>query len=322
MVSLLPSRQLAMPMQKEMSLTFVGPHAPPLARIKVPPIKSQGIKTKLARFIVESIKWQADGCWVEPFVGSAAVVLNAAPARALLTDINVHVIRFYRDIASGKVTPDTVRTFLEQHGRILAQKGGEYYYEMRDAFNTNPTSHAFLFLNRSGFNGLIRFNSKGELNVPFGRKPNRFRPAYVTKTVNQVAYLAKAIRSHEWVFDVADWRDTLAKVGENDFVYADPPYMGRHTDYFNSWTETDAMELFERLDHLPCGFALSTWKANLYRTNPLLPESSPNIVIRTFSHFYHVGSTEDLRHPIQEALVIKQGFETPLNGLVSTLSSR
>ena len=101
-------------------------------RIRVPPVKCQGIKTKLVRFIGDSISWTGNGRWIEPFVGSGVVVLNVAPHRALLTDINIHVIRFYNDIASGQITPGSVRDFLQKHGRILLEAGEPYYYEVRE----------------------------------------------------------------------------------------------------------------------------------------------------------------------------------------------
>jgi len=287
--------------------------------IKVPPIKCQGIKTKLVRFIIDSVQWSRNGRWIEPFVGSGVVVLNVAPNRALLNDINVHVIRFYNDIASGLVSPSNVRAFLEKEGYILSQVGETYYYEVRDRFNKRPSSLDFLFLNRCDFNGVIRFNSKGQFNVPFGKKPDRFRPAYITKVVNQVAYIASLIRNNDWIFREADWRDTLAQAHENDFVYADPPYIGRHTDYYNKWTESDALELFDSLQSLSCGFALSTWSQNRYRTNPYLP-SSDSVTVKTFNHFYHVGATESLRNPMVEALVIKNGFEGAKNKDNSSLT--
>jgi len=281
--------------------------------IKVPPVKCQGIKTKLVKFILESINWPSNGRWIEPFVGSGVVVLNVAPASALLTDINVHVIRFYQDVSSGQLSPDKVKYFLELEGRKLNQSGEEYYYDVRERFNKKPNSLDFLFLNRSCFNGMIRFNSRGEFNVPSGRKRDRFRRAYITKIVNQITYLTRLLKNREWNYDVADWRETLDKVRKDDFVYADPPYMGRHTDYYNKWTERDAFELFERLKSLPCGFALSTWRQNRYRSNPYLPPETSEIVIKTFKHFYHVGPTENLRNPMEEALVIRRGFESNSN---------
>jgi len=277
-------------------------------RVRVPPIKCQGIKTKLVPFILSSIRWDGIGRWIEPFVGSGVVLLNLAPPRALAADTNIHIIRFFRDLASGTVTPEKVRKHLEYEGQLLFQRGERHYYEIRERFNTYPSTLDFIFLNRSCFNGVMRFNKKGEFNVPFCKKTDRFRRAYITKIVNQVAWVFKLVREHDWVFETMDWRETLAVVEKGDFVYADPPYLGRHTDYFNSWTENDAAELFERLRNLPSGFALSTWKQNKYRINPYLKCDLPDIKIKTIHHYYYVGAGEHLRNEMEEALVIKKEF--------------
>ena len=277
-----------------------------IGHVRVPPIKCQGIKTKLVPFILGSIKWNGKGRWIEPFVGSGVVALNASPLRAHLTDANVHVIRFYKDIAEGSVTAETVREYLRTEGDLLAEKGDEHYYYVRDRFNDNPSSLDFLFLNRSCFNGVIRFNRKGRFNVPFCKKPQRFRQAYVTKIANQVSHLESVMIGCDWHFEATDWRECLAQATENDFVYADPPYAGRHTDYFSNWDEQQEAQLLSELRQLPCGFALSTWKENKYRRNTRLPLDVGDVVIRTIEHFYHVGATESLRNPMTEALVLKK----------------
>jgi DNA adenine methylase len=279
-----------------------------VSRVCVPPVKCQGIKTKLVPFILSSLVWNGTGRWVEPFVGSGVVLFSLAPPRAYVTDTNVHIIRLYREIATGDLTPELVREHLDRAGRILAQRSDEYYYEVRDRFNSNPSSLDFLFLNRSCFNGVIRFNKRGQFNVPFGRKPNRFRRAYITKIVNQVSHVQRLIRGRDWTFEVADWRDTLDRVGPHDFVYADPPYIGRHTDYYNQWAEADATELLQRLRTLPTGFALSTWKENKYRRSPYMASLPDDVTVKTTKHFYHVGPTENLRAEMEEALVIRNGF--------------
>ena len=286
--------------------TGTSPLPKQVDHVRVPPIKCQGIKTKLVRFILGSIKWDGKGRWIEPFVGSGVVALNASPLRAYLTDANVHVISFYRDMADGSITPDIVREHLRTEGKLLAERGSEYYYNVRDRFNDNPTSLDFLFLNRSCFNGVLRFNRKGRFNVPFGKKPERFRQAYVTKIANQVRHLESVMEKGDWHFEAADWRDTLAQATEDDFVYADPPYAGRHTDYFSNWNEEEEAQLLFELRRLPCGFALSTWKENKYRRNPRLPFDIADVVIRTTEHFYHVGPTERLRNPMTEALILKR----------------
>jgi DNA adenine methylase len=288
--------------------TDIGAAKTALQHVGVPPVKCQGIKTRLVPFILSSIAWNGGGRWIEPFLGSGVVLFNLAPPRALVADSNVHIIRLYREIASGDLCPESVRMHLEREGALLLARGGDHYYEVRARFNARPSSLDFLFLNRSCFNGLVRFNRTGGYNVPFGRKPERFRAAYVTKIVNQVAWAGRVIRNRDWAFEAMDWRDCLAGAGPGDFVYADPPYAGRHTDYFNRWREDDATDLLDRLQTLPCGFALSTWKENRYRVNPRVEPLSPGVTMRTFEHFYHVGPSEDRRHAVEEALLIRDGF--------------
>ena len=179
------------------------------------------------------------------------------------------------------------------------------YYTVRERFNADAGSLDFLFLNRSCFNGVMRFNRKGGFNVPYCHKKERFAQAYVTKIANQIRRIAEVVAMRDWTFAARDFRETLGEVGPGDFVYADPPYAGRHVDYFNSWSETDEEDLAGLLKGLPCGFILSTWHSNEFRTNMMIPKNwnCPGIHVLTREHFYHVGSSEDLRHPMVEALI-------------------
>jgi len=137
----------------------------------VPPIKCQGIKTKLVPFILANIKWSDEkGRWIEPFLGSGVVLFNANPSRALASDTNKHIIRFYKDIQEGKINGRVVREFLEENGQALSRKGDEFYYYIRDRFNKKGDSLDLLFLSRACFNGVMRFSSEGYFNVPFGHK--------------------------------------------------------------------------------------------------------------------------------------------------------
>ncbi|HZS46919.1 MAG TPA: Dam family site-specific DNA-(adenine-N6)-methyltransferase [Blastocatellia bacterium] len=277
-----------------------------IALAKVPPIKCQGIKTKLVPFILSGIKWKSDGGrWIEPFLGSGVVAFNLAPPKALLADTNNHIIRFYKSIQSGDITREKVGRYLAKEGKKLSERGEYHYYELRKRFNTGGSPLDFIFLNRSCFNGVMRFNRRGEFNVPFCKKPNRFTQSYITKIVNQIAWVTQQMRDKQWEFIVADWRDILAEAKPDDFVYLDPPYIGRHTDYYNWWSEDQAIELAEQARQLPCGFALSMWLENRYRKNGHIEKYWNGLEIKVSRHFYHVGSTESLRNAIDEALVIK-----------------
>lgn len=275
-----------------------------MSAVRVPPLKLQGIKTKAVPFIKSSVAWSGEGRWVEPFVGSAVVALNVNADRALLGDTNRHLIEFYRAVQCGTLSADSVRAFLEREGARLRREGESRYYRIRERFNTGHDPHDFLFLNRSCFNGLMRFNKKGGFNTPFCRKPERFRAAYITKICNQVQWVTDRIRRKDWEFVCGDWTSILSQVRQSDFVYADPPYAGRFTDYYNSWSDEDALRLEARLKALPCPFLYSMWSENKYRKNERLHQAFSDYEIKTFSHFYHLGSTENLRNRMMEALVV------------------
>lgn len=275
-----------------------------LDHVHAPPVKIQGIKTALVPMIARSLRWDGAGRWVEPFCGSCVVALNLRPPRALLADANPCLIRLMQAIATGALNPGSVRTHLEENGHQLLERGEAHYYEVRERFNQTADPHNFLFLNRACFNGLIRFNRQGAFNVPFCRKPDRFRPGYVTRIVNQVAWVQGVLAEVDWTFVCQDWRDTLAAARPGDFVYLDPPYAGRSTDYYAPWSADDPTELAARAGVLPCGVAASTWLENRFRRNDHLERSWSGMARVTTEHFYHVGASARNRHPMTEVLLI------------------
>jgi DNA adenine methylase len=154
---------------------------------------------------------------VEPFCGGLAVALGLAPARALLNDINPHVVAFYRRLKRG------LRVSIEMANE------NELYYAHRARFNellaagreeSDEAASLFYYLNRTGYNGLCRFNRSGEFNVPFGRYK---AIAYTTDFREYRRAFAG------WDFTNQDFA-TLA-LEPADFVYADPPYDVPFTAY-------------------------------------------------------------------------------------------
>ncbi len=274
-----------------------------MTKVAVPPIKCQGIKTKLVPWIQAIVPGNFSGKWIEPFMGSGVVAFNVKPEKALLCDSNPHLIKFYNSIKSGKITYDLVRHFLKEEGEKLKKEGQDYYYEVRERFNTNSVPLDFLFLNRSCFNGMIRFNKKGGFNVPFCRKPQRFEQAYITKIVNQVSYVQTLLNYHDFEFKCQDFEITVSDASEDDIIYCDPPYIGRHVDYYNSWDEKHEIKLNELLNRSESKFILSTWHSNDYRENIYLKTIWSKFNMLTREHFYHVGGFEKNRNPMLEALV-------------------
>jgi len=154
---------------------------------------------------------------VEPFCGGLAVALGLVPERALLNDANPHLINFYRWVKRGLVIDLPMandRTLYERHRRRFNALVAEARYRTKEA------AALFYFLNRTGYNGLCRFNRRGAFNVPFGRYA-------------RISYL-RDFTPYRAAF--AGWRFTnvdIARVrlAPEDFVYADPPYDVPFTQY-------------------------------------------------------------------------------------------
>jgi DNA adenine methylase len=281
-------------------------------KIFVPPIKCQGIKTKLVEWIYNSVDIDSFDCWIEPFMGSGVVGFNINPKKAFFSDINPHLINFYNAIKDDIINSYSARGFLKEEGDKLEKYGQTYYNEVRTRFNETASPFDFLFLNRSGFNGMIRFNRNGKYNVPFCHKPNRFAKAYITKIVNQIDYVHKQIQINDWSFVCQDFSDTIKNATSNDLIYCDPPYLGRHTDYFDKWNEDDEQQLFNLLNIKNNKFILSTWHSNKYRNNIELEKYSANNIL-TKEHFYHIGAKETNRNAMLEALITNYTISNLIN---------
>lgn len=279
-------------------------------KVKVPPIKCQGIKTKLVSWILSNCTLPQNGVWIEPFMGSGVVGFNACPDRAIFNDINPHVVNFYQAIKENRITPFIARKYLAEEGEKLKNKGEKYYYEVRERFNKYQLPLDFLFLSRAGFNGMIRFNANGKFNVPFCKKTERFSKAYITKIVNQIAYVWQSLKFYDWKFCCGDFESLILDATENDFIYCDPPYYGRHVDYYNVWGDEEERRLARVLHQTKARFILSTWHSNKYRTNPCLEKYWSNFYILTKEHFYHVGASENNRNAMLEAIVLN--YEPPI----------
>jgi DNA adenine methylase Dam len=122
------------------------------------------------------------------------------------------------------------------------------------------------------FNNQIRFNSKGEYNMPFGKDKSSFNDSIRKNLINFRE------RIENVVFTSLDFRELKAeKLGEGDFVYCDPPYLitcatYNEQDGWNEQCERDLLALLDNLDERGVGFALSNVLTNKGRTNEILQE--------------------------------------------------
>jgi DNA adenine methylase len=114
------------------------------------------------------------------------------------------------------------------------------------------------------------------------------------------------------MFVCSDFRKLIPTATEGDFIYCDPPYIGRYVDYYNSWGEQEEQELYDLLSTTPTKFILSTWHSNRYRNNPAIEKYTYRFTILTREHFYHVGASEKNRNPMLEAIVLNYNPLTPI----------
>ena len=279
--------------------------------IIVPPIKSQGIKTKLVPWINDLILHSGIDLeraqWIEPFFGTGVVGLNS-PVRGhhIIGDSNPHIINFYQALQHNDITPYSMRAYLEHEGDLLAnseEDGYVHYRFVKDRFNSKFSPYDFIFLSRAGFNGMMRFNKKGQWNIPFCKKPERFAPAYITKICNQVDKAQKVIHKYTWEFHNRNFIETINQAQEGDIIYCDPPYFGRYVDYYNGWTEEDENNLYQALLTTPAHFIMSTWHHNEFRSNEMIDRLWSRFNVVTQEHFYHGGGSIANRHAMVEALV-------------------
>lgn len=107
--------------------------------------------------------------------------------------------------------------------------GYDHFRLIKNRFNENPNSLDFIFLSRAGFNGMMRFNKKGQWNIPFCKKPERFAQAYITKIVNQVAKVSHVIKP-EWEFHNKQFSEIIPLAKKGDVIYCD------HLTMEDMWT--------------------------------------------------------------------------------------
>ena len=104
--------------------------------------------------------------------------------------------------------------------------------------------------------------------------------------------------------------------GANDFIYCDPPYIGRHVDYYDSWDEESEYALRDALVQSDAKFMLSTWDHNSYRRNEYIDTTWAFCNKITQEHFYHVGAREENRKPMVEALLTNYTVSGDMNVLL------
>jgi len=226
-------------------------------------LKWAGNKTKVLPHIIPHIEYPKRYC--EPFGGSLAVALNTPAEQYILNDVNKDLVAIYRSLVNAN--DDSFVQYCEELF-VPENNTRETYLELREHFNqaTDATERArlFIYLNKHCFNGLSRYNSKGEFNVPYGRefkdkntKEKKIENAYFPREemMNfRMYFLSKQlVRFTSLSFEDSSLYEDL-EVG--DVVYFDPPYVPASdtanftsyaTDGFTSDQQVQLAQLAESL---------------------------------------------------------------------------
>ena len=209
-----------------------------------PLIKYRGGKAKEIPNIEKHIP-QFNGRYIEPFFGGGALYFHLEPQKAIINDINTKLIGFYDGVKSDyknlRNELDEVEKIYEENRHDFDElkklhptehvedKNEDLYYQIRDMYNglsEKKYSDAliYFFINKTAYSGMIRYNAKGEFNVPFGR--------YQHLNTSLVSQEHSNLLSSAQIYN-KDYKEIFDMTNSDDFVFLDPPYDCVFSDYGN-----------------------------------------------------------------------------------------
>ena len=184
-----------------------------------PIIKWSGGKKDEIKKILKHIPGKYD-IYLEPFIGGGALFFHLSPDKGVIADVHCELINFYKSIKNGNA--ESIYNFMRSH------KNDELtYYKVRDKIAIKTPldiSKRFYYLRKTCYRGMLRYNKSGKFNVPYGRYKT-----FNFEILKNIAYekLLKTTEiyneSFEYVFENYN--------NKNNFMFIDPPYDSKFTDY-------------------------------------------------------------------------------------------
>lgn len=264
-----------------------------------PMIKYRGGKSKEITHFVKHMP-QTYSRYIEPFFGGGALYFYLQPDRAIINDVNTRLYMFYQEMKESysavRVQLDQVQAIYEENQREyealkknhpderVENKNEAFYYMMRDAFNHKidtkyMDSVIYLFINKTAYSGMIRYNANGEYNVPFGRYKN-FNTRLITDEHHQLLKRTD-------IYNI-DYSSVFEMAGAEDFIFLDPPYDCIFSDYGNEnykngFGEEEHRRLANDIKNLPCKSLLVIGKT------PLTEELYGRNIVEEYDKSYAVN---------------------------------
>ena len=233
-----------------------------------PIIKYRGGKFKEIPQLIQHIP-HFNGRYIEPFFGGGALFFYLEPNGAIINDINERLMNFYRAV---QMNFETLRDELSQLEAQYTQNRTAFdelkklnpkdrvpdaneplYYHLRDMYNgIIPSAYSdaalYYFINKTAYSGMIRYNAKGEYNVPYGRYKN-FNTGIITEAHHNLLAQTEILNG--------DYLEVFNATRPDDFVFLDPPYDCIFSDYGNEeykdgFNEANHRQLSEDFNNLGC----------------------------------------------------------------------
>lgn len=197
-----------------------------------PLIKWSGGKYDEIKFFEKHIPINYE-TYIEPFFGGGGVFFSLNPQKAVINDTHTDLINFYNCIKNNK--SNEIYNFMKEN-----LNNEETYYNIRDNFqikNNIDSACSFYYLRKTAFRGMIRYNKNGKFNIPYGKyKTINYE---VLNDENYTKLLQRTeIFNKDFEFIFNEYND------ENNFVFLDPPYDSKFTNYMTSFTHKDHERLF------------------------------------------------------------------------------
>lgn len=276
-------------------------------------LKYRGGKTRELSHILPHIP-KFKGRYIEPFFGGGAVYFALEPKHAIINDINAKLMSFYRAVGRNY---DALRQELDEIEEIYTENRSDYerrkvqmpeeriadanedfYYLLRDSFNglaecKYSDAAVYFFINKTAYSGMIRYNSRMEFNVPYGRYPN-LNTRLVTTAHSQLLHTADIF--------AGDYSEIFKMARQDDFMFLDPPYDCIFSDYGNEeyregFNSDHHEQLAQKVMELPC-----RWLMVIGRT-PLTEKLYKDYIVDEYGKSYSVNIRNRFKSKAQHILV-------------------
>ena len=260
------------------------------------PLNYTGGKYKLLKQILPNFPNEID-TFVDLFCGGCNVGINIEAKKVVYNDLNKNLLYLYNTFKN--LDKETmfywIYHIIKKYNLSLVSKHGYSFYncesskglgdynrngflKLRADFNNktllqNEDYYYYIMLFVMivyAFNNQIRFNSSGEFNLPVGKRD------FNNKIQEKLSKFIERLKEQNSIFTCFDFRDfKIENLNENDFVYADPPYLITCATYNEQggWTEKDEYDLLAFLDNLSKNrikFALSNVLSSKGKENKIL----------------------------------------------------